>query len=308
MSYILDALKKAEQVRQRAARVPTLATVHRTPAAPTPRRPLWPWIAGGLLVLNTVVLGWLLLKPSPRPAPPSQSGSARVTSAVPTDSGALPLAPAPEPPRAASAPAAVPADVVRPPEVPPPARDAAPAPVAPAIKPPNANTLQARPSPLPAPPEIPASTPRVRAPEPPPPPAPAVPGARQVPPAATAPPSGVLAPVPPIPAGVAAAPPGQRPTAVDKSAPPPASGSARPPERGGAPQSAQDTPPDVQELLGRLRLQMVVYSTVPAQRLVYIDNQKYVEGSSIEGKLVVESITPDGAVLTHDGKRFTIHQ
>jgi len=53
---------------------------------------------------------------------------------------------------------------------------------------------------------------------------------------------------------------------------------------------------------------MVVYSTVPAQRLVYIDNQKYVEGSSIEGKLVVESITPDGAVLTHDGKRFTIRQ
>ena len=57
-----------------------------------------------------------------------------------------------------------------------------------------------------------------------------------------------------------------------------------------------------------MRLQMVVYSAVPAQRLVYIDNQKYVEGSSIEGKLVVESITPDGAILTHDGKRFTIRQ
>jgi hypothetical protein len=57
-----------------------------------------------------------------------------------------------------------------------------------------------------------------------------------------------------------------------------------------------------------MRLQMVVYSAVPAQRLVYIDNQKYVEGSSIEGKLVVESITPDGAVLTYEGKRFTLRQ
>src|SRR5262245_58710615 len=102
MSYILDALKKAEQVRQRATRVPTLATVHRAPAASTPRRPLWPWIAGGLLLINTVVLGWLLVKPSPRPAPPPQSGTAHVTAPAPADSGARPPAPAADQPRAAA--------------------------------------------------------------------------------------------------------------------------------------------------------------------------------------------------------------
>ena len=63
MSYILDALRKAEQKRQLAAKVPTLTTVHRQPVAPRPsmRLRLWPWIAGAVIVANAGLATWLLV-------------------------------------------------------------------------------------------------------------------------------------------------------------------------------------------------------------------------------------------------------
>src|SRR5262249_57266659 len=63
VSYILDALRKAEQRRRRPARVPTLATVHRPRA--TERR--WPWIAAAALVRVNVAVLTLLLRPAPAP-------------------------------------------------------------------------------------------------------------------------------------------------------------------------------------------------------------------------------------------------
>ena len=60
--------------------------------------------------------------------------------------------------------------------------------------------------------------------------------------------------------------------------------------------------------MARLSLDALVYSVVPAERLVFINNQKYVEGSSVDGLLRVESIAPDSAVLTHEGRRFVLRQ
>lgn len=68
MSYILDALKKADRDRTPVA-VPTLATVHRTPVPSRGRLP-WPWIAGAVIVVNLGVWFWLL-----RPAPPIPGGA-----------------------------------------------------------------------------------------------------------------------------------------------------------------------------------------------------------------------------------------
>ena len=65
MSYILDALRKAERDR-RQARVPSLGTMHATPEEP---RKAWPWIVGGVLALNVVgLMGFVMLRDAPRPA------------------------------------------------------------------------------------------------------------------------------------------------------------------------------------------------------------------------------------------------
>jgi hypothetical protein len=51
---------------------------------------------------------------------------------------------------------------------------------------------------------------------------------------------------------------------------------------------------------------MLVYSDVPSERLVFINKQKYVEGQSVEGKAVVETITPEGAMVSYQGKRVLL--
>jgi general secretion pathway protein B len=87
VSYILDALKKAERDR-RLRRVPDLGTVH-LPAAATRRR-AWPWVAGGAAALNLVALGLLFrvtgggpAVTAPPPAAPPASAPAASVSAVP---------------------------------------------------------------------------------------------------------------------------------------------------------------------------------------------------------------------------------
>jgi general secretion pathway protein B len=85
MSYILDALKKADRDRHPVA-VPTLATAHRTPAS-SRRRLLWPWIVGAVIVVNAGVWLWLL-----RPAPSVPDGALVSMSQAPATSPA-PAAP-----------------------------------------------------------------------------------------------------------------------------------------------------------------------------------------------------------------------
>jgi hypothetical protein len=70
----------------------------------------------------------------------------------------------------------------------------------------------------------------------------------------------------------------------------------------------QELTPTEQEGMPKLSLQFLVYSEVPSERLVFINNQKYVEGQSVEGKVVVEGILPDGAILSYQGKRFKLRQ
>ena len=64
--------------------------------------------------------------------------------------------------------------------------------------------------------------------------------------------------------------------------------------------------PAEQDAMPKMSLQVLVYSEVPAERMIFINNQKYVEGQSVEGKAIVESIVPDGAVLSYQGKRFKL--
>ena len=87
MSYILDALKKAERERG-IAQVPTLATVHELRAAPQVRK----WIIPGVLVLAAAAAVWFLVSISGRQvatesAPAIESGSAAPKTAAPEAAG-----------------------------------------------------------------------------------------------------------------------------------------------------------------------------------------------------------------------------
>jgi general secretion pathway protein B len=106
---------------------------------------------------------------------------------------------------------------------------------------------------------------------------------------------------PPAPPRTAAAVP-EKP-----AAPPAATAPTKPAERTGGPLLAlQDMSAAEQEGMPKMALQVLVYSEVPAERMIFINNQKYIEGQSIEGKVAVESIVPDGAILNYQGKRFKL--
>lgn len=138
MSYILDALKKAEQERDRG-RVPRLASVQE--AAPRSVRAL-PWLIAALLLLNAAALAWWL-RPSAPPAvtrPVPQTPSLGLRHVVPLPRAvppvvrpsappqvAPPIVPAPIPPRPRPAPVKIPVTKpVTPPPAPKPAENDVP--------------------------------------------------------------------------------------------------------------------------------------------------------------------------------------
>jgi hypothetical protein len=135
MSYILDALKKAERDR-RGARVPSLGTMH---AVPRERRPVWPWIVGGALAVNLLgVAALLLLRPAPEPVPATAPATVSSLPTVPVSAG-----PAPTPEAASAATATIAAtDPVGPVTPPAPAVRSTERPARPATKPDNAPTRE----------------------------------------------------------------------------------------------------------------------------------------------------------------------
>jgi general secretion pathway protein B len=60
--------------------------------------------------------------------------------------------------------------------------------------------------------------------------------------------------------------------------------------------------------LPQLRLDLHVYAAQPSQRFVMINMRKLREGESTPEGARVESITPDGAVLSYNGARFLLTQ
>src|SRR3990170_4430573 len=74
MSYILDALKKSEKERQRGA-VPDLMTPESGIAEETKKRPLWPYLIAGALILNAGLFAWWLAWHSEKPTASVQPGA-----------------------------------------------------------------------------------------------------------------------------------------------------------------------------------------------------------------------------------------
>jgi general secretion pathway protein B len=127
LSYILDALKKADAERERAA-VPGLHAHPQDGLASSERRLLWPVLAVAAIALLGAALVYLLLSERGVRTPPLVATAQ--PQPVPAPAPAPAAAPAPsvaEPPPVVAEPLPTPV-VVRPPPAPPPAPTATPAP------------------------------------------------------------------------------------------------------------------------------------------------------------------------------------
>lgn len=80
-----------------------------------------------------------------------------------------------------------------------------------------------------------------------------------------------------------------------------------------APTHLQDDLPSAEQLIASgalsvppMHLDIHVFSTVPAERFVFINMRKYTEGAQLPGGARIEEITADGVVLSMDGQRFVL--
>jgi len=86
---------------------------------------------------------------------------------------------------------------------------------------------------------------------------------------------------------------------------------AAPPQTRTASQSAGPKLPTADEVTAAggvpaLNLDLHVYSTKPDERMVFVNSRKYREGDTLQEGPVVQSITPDGAILEFRGSRFLL--
>ncbi len=249
MSYILDALNKAERERKRGS-APALDAGVPASTPETPARSPWPWIALLAVVFNAVLaalLIWSSLQDSGTP-----ESEARVTTQAP----------------AAPAPATTTAPPV--------------APVTPSLP---AQTVTPAPAIAPAPPPDPL---------------------------ATLHPAKPIAPTSTLPlmtdaelqqlareqemeeqAARAKAEPAPAPVAADNA----------PPALETIPLQIE-LPPDLQQALPALRVDVHVYDENRANRFVMINLRRYREGDEITPELRVERITKEGLLFQFRGKRF----
>jgi general secretion pathway protein B len=267
MSFILDALKKSETDRQRQSG-PALYEVKIAP--PKSRFPLWAIAVAVLLGANMIIVGWLLLRRT--------STHSQTFIAAPATSSS-------------------PASVVRstlPPPAPTPIPAAAPAPALPSAQIPAS-------APTSTPPPLPVSAPSAAS-----------------EPYASSSSTPAQAPVsePPLadngrqaatpnsePASGGASPDDYAP-AADPGAQPVFKGHVRRGTESGL-MLYQDVAATPGSDLPQLRLDLHVYAVKPQDRFALINMRRVREGDSLQGVLV-ESITQDGVIMSHNGSKFLL--
>jgi general secretion pathway protein B len=79
------------------------------------------------------------------------------------------------------------------------------------------------------------------------------------------------------------------------------SGEAKPAAAG-----AQAKPLTLREAMSTMTMSILSYSENKADRLVFINGRKYIEGDYVEDRYLLESITPEGAVLSYNGERAVL--
>lgn len=70
-----------------------------------------------------------------------------------------------------------------------------------------------------------------------------------------------------------------------------------------ASQGTQNEVLSLREAVDKMTISVLMYSETKAERRAYINGRKYVEGDYVDGRYFVESITLEGVVLTYEGER-----
>jgi len=68
----------------------------------------------------------------------------------------------------------------------------------------------------------------------------------------------------------------------------------------------QQMPLELQRAIPPMAVTIHVYSPQESQRILFINNREYHQGSLVEGVARVEAIVPDGAILSYQGERFKL--
>jgi general secretion pathway protein B len=272
MSYILEALKKAQAERQ-LGNAPTLHAPQvqtAQPGAAASRKPLVIGLGAGAVV---VALGALLVwqrTPAPAATAPADGAAALAVAgpaAVPTVSAAAPAAPAAGPALAAN----------------PPAANARPAAAS------ASNTLEVSAPPAPEPAPSPVRSAHVAA-------APA--------PQAIAGSAGKGTPASTTPARSPAMAEAAAPTPRAAPSPAPAPAAAAAPEDS-LPYLRQ-LPDTIQRDIPRVTFGGYMYSANPADRLLLVDKTLRHEGEEVGPGLVLEKLLPKAAVMNFRGIRYRV--
>jgi general secretion pathway protein B len=275
MSFILDALRKSEHERQRQTG-PALA--ESAVAVRQPRSNVWATAAIALLLVNLVVVGVVLIRKAGREPVEAVAAIAAPASSLP----ALPATSGPAPPQTSvtrTAPAPTLAAATPPPMLQPADETGA---VGAETRNPLAEEVSGGPPMLDAQMAAQASA------------------APAGPPAVTRVPYGRGSVV------YESLPDSATLGAPQYAGPAPASSSAR----SSAPASGSRLPTadevTASGAVPALNLDLHVYSTKPAERLVFINSRKYREGDTLQEGPVVRQITPDGAILEFRGSQFLL--
>lgn len=290
MSYILEALKKAQAERQlgSAPDIHAPAPVHASaPGGGASRKPLLVGLSAGIVIAGVAgALAWRAQAPAPAEAQLVQAPAPALVQAAPAD-----------PPAAAPAPAPTPAPAQAPTQLPDFAADTA-------AEPAPARSAVAAAGPAPAA-SAPARTVAAQA-------APAAPVPPAAAPARPRPPaqSGNTALAARNAAAPAAAVRDAAPEAVYLPAPsraPDPAPVARTPEPAEENlRSFQQLPEALQREIPRVSVGGYIYSPNPADRLLLIDKTLRREGEEVAPGLVLERLMPKYAVMNYRGNRYRV--
>jgi hypothetical protein len=73
-----------------------------------------------------------------------------------------------------------------------------------------------------------------------------------------------------------------------------------------SPPAIPATPPTLVDAMAKMKLDLFLYTDVPADRMVVINGRRYIEGEQVDGLYRIESITREGALLSYKNEKLLL--